>query len=76
MTKLIGYFSQQAVDAGYGSSYYLREDGQRVEVTMVFSANTEDTYRWPDKKFVGIVTTEVGVCRKSALTLPRVELGK
>lgn len=47
------WFSQQSIDAGCGSFFYLRADGTEVEVTAV---NTSaESYDWPDKEDRGDV---------------------
>lgn len=62
-TALLGFYSQQSVDLGYGTSMWNTPDGKQVEITVVLRPGTEDSYQWPDKKFVGLVTTWARVGR-------------
>lgn len=53
---MTGWYSQQAIDAGCGSSIYSTENGGTVEVTCVCrDKEAEEQYKWPDKKCVGNV---------------------
>jgi hypothetical protein len=51
-----GWFSQAAVDAGFGSSMYATNDGRTVEVTCVSIGRDWKGYVWVDKVYVGLVT--------------------
>ena len=66
------WYSQQAVDAGCGSSYYrsAKSHGNPVEVTCVVEAKDpyvpskgtgDATYAWPDAQYRGLVTEYVGL---------------
>ncbi len=48
------WFSQQSVDSGSGSNFYVRADGTEVEVTAVNMRASD--YEWPDKEDRGEVT--------------------
>ena len=55
------WFSQQAIDAGCGSSVYRRADGSEVEITAVYNAKNPNVpdrggYAWPDAEYRGLVT--------------------
>ena len=54
MTKLIGMYSQAAVDAGSHTSFYTNEAGDLIECTNV--DETMDGYHWDDKIDLGPVT--------------------
>lgn len=53
--KFIGYFSQQAVNAGCGSVIYSASGKRQIEVTAVYRVgdNVEKSYLWKDKVCVG-----------------------
>lgn len=51
---LYGFFSYQALK--YGFCIYATPDGKEVEVTGVFTDPEAKSYKWADKKCVGVVT--------------------
>lgn len=53
--KKYGFYSQQAVDDGCGSSFYATPDGKDVEVTAIYSDPDGKAYLWSDKVCVGEV---------------------
>ncbi len=56
LKRSFAWFSEEAAKFS-GTSYYRLLDGKIVEVTSV--TETEDCYQWPDKKFLGYVSTDI-----------------
>lgn len=51
-----GFYSQTAVNKGCGAWDWVTPDGNIVKVTAVCRNKFGNEYKWPDKKFVSIVT--------------------
>jgi hypothetical protein len=72
MEELWGYFSQNSIDEGHGSSWWRTPDGRKVEVTYVSDGKTLDEekkiYQWPDLIQVGMVVEYLGAGRTSKVT--------
>lgn len=56
---LHAYFSAEAAYL-YGSSYYRRADGSKVEITCVGEDRQwiEEHYQWKDKRYLGVCADE------------------
>lgn len=55
MKTSYGFFSEKA-SKDYGSLIYATPDGREVEITAVYHDAVAESYKWPDKKYVGEVT--------------------
>ena len=55
MAKNYGFYSEQAILSGCGSSIYEDLEGNMVEVTCVTPCPNGEEYNWTDKVFVGEV---------------------
>jgi len=58
MSTKYGFYSRKAADR-YGSIVYKTPTGQEVEVTVIFSSPTHESYNWDDKICVGEITDYV-----------------
>lgn len=72
-----GFWSDEAHEGGFGTSFYLTPEGREIEVTVVTPDREGQEYLWPDKRFVGEVARllRVGqpnvVCRSRVTPLRR-----
>lgn len=59
------WYSRQHVSYGGSTCFYKREDGTEVEVTCVTRLGNSDTYKWPDKEYLGLVVEYSRIGRRS-----------
>ena len=55
MAKRYGFYSEKAILNGHGSCFYQNKSGGIVEVTFVSEDPEGESYRFPDKFFIGEV---------------------
>jgi hypothetical protein len=54
---MYGFYSQTSVDLGHGTTFWTKEDGTEIEVSIVYNSEQQgrENYKWPDAEYLGPV---------------------
>lgn len=59
MTQQHAFFSAMGKRSGAGTRFYTLMDGKEVEVTLITETREAEGYRWPDKKYLGVINGQL-----------------